>query len=161
VRSAKVFLTNLYNLTLPLIRYEITDEVTLMDEPCACNSPHRRIQDIRGRLDDTFHYPGGRNVHPYVFEVALAGDRNVVEYQVRQTPRGAQITVVRQGQVDGERLRGKVIDGLSRLGIDEPEVQIVMVARVDRLASGKLKRFVPLAEAGGEQAQPAAAGLTP
>jgi phenylacetate-coenzyme A ligase PaaK-like adenylate-forming protein len=27
VRSAKVYLTNLYNPALPLIRYEITDEV--------------------------------------------------------------------------------------------------------------------------------------
>jgi phenylacetate-coenzyme A ligase PaaK-like adenylate-forming protein len=151
VRSAKVFLTNLYNFALPLIRYEITDEVTLMDGPCACGSQHRRIQDIRGRLDDTFHYPGGRSVHPYVFEVALAGERNLVEYQVHQTPRGARITLVCQGGVDIERLRSKVSNGLSKLGINEPEVQIASLERLDRLASGKLKRFIPLAKAGREE----------
>jgi phenylacetate-CoA ligase len=39
-RSAKVYLTNLYNHALPLIRYEITDEVTILAEPCPCGSAH-------------------------------------------------------------------------------------------------------------------------
>jgi phenylacetate-coenzyme A ligase PaaK-like adenylate-forming protein len=33
-RAAKVYLTNLYDLTTPLIRYELTDEVTVLGEPC-------------------------------------------------------------------------------------------------------------------------------
>lgn len=39
VRSHKVYVTNLFNPVMPLIRYEITDEVTLLDEPCACGGP--------------------------------------------------------------------------------------------------------------------------
>ncbi|MCA1847137.1 MAG: phenylacetate--CoA ligase family protein, partial [Actinobacteria bacterium] len=35
-RSAKLYVTNLYNTTLPLIRYELTDELTLTGEPCPC-----------------------------------------------------------------------------------------------------------------------------
>jgi phenylacetate-coenzyme A ligase PaaK-like adenylate-forming protein len=147
VRSAKVYVTNLYNLTLPLIRYEITDEVMLLAEPCACNSQHRRIDDIRGRHEDGFVYSNGRSVHPYVFESALAGERNVVEYQVRQTQRGASVAVVCQGEVDFEQLRVKLTAGLTALAISEPDVQITRVERLPRLASGKLKRFVPLADA--------------
>jgi phenylacetate-coenzyme A ligase PaaK-like adenylate-forming protein len=146
VRSAKVYLTNLYNLTLPLIRYEITDEVMLLDEPCACGSQHRRIEDIRGRHEDGFVYPDGRSVHPYVFESALAGERNVVEYQVRQTRRGATVAVVCQGEADLEQLRVRVSAGLTAMAINEPDVQITRVGRLPRLASGKLKRFVPLAD---------------
>jgi phenylacetate-coenzyme A ligase PaaK-like adenylate-forming protein len=146
VSSAKVYLTNLYNLTLPLIRYEITDEVTLFDKPCACGSRHRRIEDIRGRHEDNFVYPGGRSVHPYVFESALAGQRNLVDYQIRQTRHGASITVVCQGEVNLEQLRDEVSAGLTALAINEPEVQITRVERLPRLASGKLKRFVPLAD---------------
>ena len=55
-RSAKVYLTNLFNRALPLIRYEITDEVTIMSEPCPCGSAHRCVADIQGRLDDVFVY---------------------------------------------------------------------------------------------------------
>jgi phenylacetate-CoA ligase len=47
-RSAKIYLTNLYNPVLPLIRYEITDEVTVLPEPCPCGSAHRRIADVQG-----------------------------------------------------------------------------------------------------------------
>jgi phenylacetate-CoA ligase len=147
VPAAKVYLTNLSNLTVPLVRYEITDEVTLLDEPCACGSQHRRIEDIRGRHEDGFLYPDGHSVHPYVFESALAGDRNLVEYQVRQTRRGARVAVVCQGEIDLEQFRLKVSAGLIALSIDQPEVQITQVERLPRLASRKLERFVPLTDA--------------
>jgi phenylacetate-CoA ligase len=48
VRSDRVYLTNLFNLVMPLIRYEITDPVTAINGPCACGSAHRRIADIQG-----------------------------------------------------------------------------------------------------------------
>ena len=69
-RAAKVYLTNLFNRVLPLIRYEITDEVTILTEPCPCGSAHRCVADIQGRLDDVFVYDG-RRVHPHVFRSAL------------------------------------------------------------------------------------------
>lgn len=59
-RSAKIFLTNLFNQALPLIRYEITDEVMMLAEPCPCGSAHRCVADIHGRLDDVFVYDGRR-----------------------------------------------------------------------------------------------------
>jgi phenylacetate-CoA ligase len=49
VRSAKVLLTILYNHALPLIRYELTDEVTLLDGVCPCGSAHTLVQDVRPR----------------------------------------------------------------------------------------------------------------
>src|SRR5580692_1158241 len=63
-RAAKIYLTNLYNPVLPLIRYEITDEVTVLPGPCPCGSAHRRITDVQGRLDDVFTYQD-RRVHPH------------------------------------------------------------------------------------------------
>ncbi|HTY95505.1 MAG TPA: hypothetical protein VMB91_00580, partial [Solirubrobacteraceae bacterium] len=70
-RSTKVYLTNLFNPLMPLIRYEITDEITLEAGPCACGSSHRRIQDIQGRNDDTFHYRSGVTIHPHLFRSIL------------------------------------------------------------------------------------------
>lgn len=102
-----------------------------------------RIEDIRGRHEDGFVYPDGRSVHPYVFESALAGERNLVDYQIRQTRRGASVVVVCQGEVDLEQLRVKVSAGLTALAINEPDVQVTRVERLPRLASGKLKRFIP------------------
>jgi phenylacetate-coenzyme A ligase PaaK-like adenylate-forming protein len=143
--SAKVYLTNLYNPALPLIRYEITDEVTLLEDPCPCGSAHRLVEDIQGRLDDTFFYPGLGAVHPHVFRSRLGREHGIVEYQVRQTARGAAIAIRCRGKVDFASLQADIAFYLARLGLENPEVSGEPVESLDRHSSGKLKRFVPLA----------------
>ena len=143
-RSVKVCLTNLFNRALPLIRYEITDEVRIESEPCPCGSAHRCVADIQGRLDDVLVY-GALRVHPYVFRSALSRHAGVIEYQVRQTARGARIAVHCGGPVDLMRLRGEVADGLRALGVPDPAVEIEAVERLERdPGPAKLRRFVPL-----------------
>ena len=143
-RSAKVYLTNLYNLALPLIRYEITDEVTILAEPCPCGSAHRCVADIQGRLDDLFAYHG-RRVHPHVFRSALGRHAGIAEYQVRQTHNGARIAVRCGAPVDLEALREEITGALAGLGLACPVVEIEVVDRLQRdPGPAKLKRFVPL-----------------
>ena len=142
-RSAKILLTNLFNHALPLIRYEITDEVVVLPDPCRCGSAHRCVADVEGRLDDTFVY-GGRTVHPHVFRSALGRRAGIVEYQVRQTARGAAIALRCAGPVELDHLRGDLVDALTRLGVAAPEVTLNVVGALERQVVGKLKRFVPL-----------------
>jgi phenylacetate-coenzyme A ligase PaaK-like adenylate-forming protein len=143
-RSAKVYLTNLYNTTMPLIRYEITDEVTVLPDPCSCGSAYGRVADIQGRLDDTFVYHGVC-VHPHVFRSHIARRGAIVEYQVRQTTRGAAIAVRAEGPLDTESLARDIATGLAGVGVREPDVSIHVVPRLERQLTGKLKRFVPIA----------------
>ena len=144
-RAAKVYLTNLFNRALPLIRYEITDEVTVLPEPCPCGSAHRCVADIQGRLDDMFVYDG-RRVHPHVFRSALGRHPGVVEYQVRQTAEGASIAVRCGAPVGLERLGDEVADALAEVGLPRPVVEVTAVERLDREPGpAKLRRFVPLA----------------
>jgi phenylacetate-CoA ligase len=146
-RSARVYLTNLYNPVLPLIRYEITDEVTVLPGPCPCGSAHRRIADVQGRLDDVFTYQDLR-VHPHLFRTALSREADVVEYQVRQTPAGAAIVVRCTGPVSLDRLRDRVATALARVGLDRPDVTVQTVDRLERPGGvAKLKRFLPLDQA--------------
>ena len=71
--SARLLVTNLYNPVLPLIRYEVTDEVRIRSGPCACGSSFRRIEDPQGRLDDLFVYRTGTVVHPHSSGPSSAG----------------------------------------------------------------------------------------
>ncbi|MDJ0849555.1 MAG: hypothetical protein QNK04_14385 [Myxococcota bacterium] len=48
-RSDKVYLTNLFNLALPLIRYELDDQVTMASAPCPCGSPYTLVESVRRR----------------------------------------------------------------------------------------------------------------
>jgi phenylacetate-CoA ligase len=143
-RSAKIYLTNLYNHTLPLIRYEVTDEVTPLSGSCPCGSAHRLIADPQGRLDDVFHY-GSLVVHPLVFRSPLGLCADIVEYQVRQTARGADITVRCLGQSHLMAVADEIRNKLITAGLDDPEVTIKVLDQLPRQDTGKLKRFIPLA----------------
>ena len=149
VRSAKVYVTPLYNLAQPLIRYELTDEIIVLQRMCSCGSPLRLIDDIGGRADDVFRY-GDAIVHPMVFRSRLGQHRSIIEYQVRQTNRGADIAVRAEGEVALDDLRGALERELTERGVTDAAVTLHRVERLDRQATGKLRRFVPLSpERGG------------
>jgi phenylacetate-coenzyme A ligase PaaK-like adenylate-forming protein len=141
--AAKVLVTNLFNPTLPLIRYELTDEAVLIEEPCPCGSAYRRVDDIAGRADDLFAYPAAP-VHPHVVRSVLGRHREVAEYQVHQTADGIELLVT--SDVDHAALVDQLASALARAGLPEP---VVSIRRVDRLVrherTGKLARFVPMA----------------
>jgi phenylacetate-CoA ligase len=144
-RSDKIYLTNLFNHALPLIRFEITDQLTFLEGGCPCGSTFQRIEDPHGRLDDTFEYQGGVTVHPHVFRSPLSHRRQIVEYQVCQTARGATVAVRCTAPVDGAALEAEIAAALARLGLTAPEVTVSPVDGIEQHAtSGKLKRFVPL-----------------
>jgi phenylacetate-coenzyme A ligase PaaK-like adenylate-forming protein len=144
VRSDKVLVTAISNPTLPLIRFELTDQVTFLDRPCPCGSAHRLIADVESRLDDVFTYPGGRVVHPHVFAGELRRDPRIVEYQVRQTPAGAEVLVV-GAAADPAAMARSLEAELARLGIPGPSVEVHLVDQLERQATGKVRRFLPLA----------------
>ena len=144
-RCAKLYVTNLANLAQPLIRYELTDELRILDEACPCGTALRRVDDIEGRSDDLFTYAGGVVVHPLVFRSPLGRERHVVEYQVHQTSRGAEIRLRADGDVDLAALSTRIADALGRAGVKEPQVTVVRVDAFERQGTGKLKRFFPIA----------------
>jgi hypothetical protein len=84
-------------------------------------------------------------VHPHVFRSALGRRSGVVEYQVKQTPRGAQIAVRCSAPVDLGGLRGEIELALACLGLQRPVVEVTAVERLERdPGPAKLRRFVPL-----------------
>ena len=145
MRSAKIYITNLFNHVMPLIRYELTDEVTLATRACPCGSAHRLVEDVQGRLEDRFVYEGVAPVHSLLFHTVLDPVPAIVEYQVRQTARGADVLVVQRGEADLDRLVRETEAALARIGVSAPAVTMRPVDRIERPVSGKLKRFVALA----------------
>ena len=80
VASSRVLVTNLHNLTQPLIRYELTDRFT----PAANPGAGFLRASVDGRADDLFRYPAA-SVHPFVIGALLLRAPAVREFQVRQT----------------------------------------------------------------------------
>ncbi|HKY75232.1 MAG TPA: hypothetical protein VJS45_03765 [Acidimicrobiia bacterium] len=84
-------------------------------------------------------------MNAHLFRSVLSRQRNVVEYQVRQTSAGADVAVRCIGPVDCVEVATEITRDLKTLGLDSPEIKVVPVDRLERIAaSGKLKRFIPL-----------------
>src|SRR5947199_84016 len=81
----------LANRTFPFMRYDLGDEVTMLSGECPCGSSLVRIAEVAGRRDDDFRYEGIGVVPASVFRHALGTDTEISEYQVRQTPDGADV----------------------------------------------------------------------
>jgi phenylacetate-CoA ligase len=139
--AERLLLTNLYNLTQPLIRYDLVDAVTMTDEPCPCGCAHRRITAVNGRIDGAFEYQSGAVVPRKAFEQAVLGTPGVVDFFVGKTQGGVDVSVVTDGSSDRQRLQRDLTDVLRRHGAPESDVVVREVGSLDRLWSGKSKQF--------------------
>ncbi len=66
----EIVLTTLRRSVMPLIRYRTGDVARMIDEPCCCGLPFRRLSPLRGRLDEIVASVWG-NVHPEFFDRLL------------------------------------------------------------------------------------------
>jgi phenylacetate-coenzyme A ligase PaaK-like adenylate-forming protein len=55
--GTRYLLTNLYNRVQPLIRYEVTDMLCKVPEPCMCRLPFTLIAGVGGRAEDMLRLP--------------------------------------------------------------------------------------------------------
>ncbi len=141
VPSAKVFVTNLYNRTQPLIRYELTD--SFVRQPDAADHGHLRAK-VRGRADEVLHYQSV-DIHPHVVRSAMVRSAEILDYRVRQTPRGVDVEALAVVPVDSDRLAEQLIQALAEAGLPNPAVSVRIVDHLERIPdTGKLRRFIPL-----------------
>jgi phenylacetate-coenzyme A ligase PaaK-like adenylate-forming protein len=135
-----VLVTNLHNLTQPLIRYDLTDRFT----PAGTSAGGAPRASVEGRTDDMFRYREA-SVHPFVLGATLLHAPAVREYQIRQTERGADIAAVIDGDFDPAAVMAAVERSLREAGLTGPQVGLRRVGALDRdPMTSKIRRFVPL-----------------
>lgn len=82
-QSAKVLLTNLANRVCPIIRFEITDRITLHNEPCKCGNP-RHWLTLEGRTDDILIFENGVKISPLSLYAVLKEVHEIERFQLIQ-----------------------------------------------------------------------------
>jgi phenylacetate-coenzyme A ligase PaaK-like adenylate-forming protein len=141
VPSAKVLLTNLYNSTQPLIRYELTD--SFVQQHDAPDHGHLRAK-VRGRAEEVLHY-NCVDIHPHVVRSAMVQCPEILDYRVRQTRQGMDLQALAVAPVDSDRLAEQLVQALAAAGLQDPDVRIRIVDHLERMPdTGKLRRFLPL-----------------
>ena len=139
----RMLLTNLYNLTQPLIRYDLADAVTISDDPCPCGCAHRRITSVNGRINGAFQYESGVRVPRAALEQTVVATPGVVNFFIGKTLGGVDVSVVTDGSCDLQRLQMELTDVLRKHGGPESDVGAHEVDSIERLSRGKCKQFDP------------------
>jgi phenylacetate-CoA ligase len=145
----KVLLTNLYNFTQPIIRYEVSDMLTMSPELCSCGRPFPLIAEISGRREDVLYMKGEDShdiaVPPAVLETTLEAIDGVARYQVLHRREGICVRVVPKEGADrgalSRELSNKIVAALKSLGAKPPPVNTEYVADIERpkTIGGKMK----------------------
>jgi phenylacetate-CoA ligase len=124
--STSVLVTNLANRVQPLIRYDLSDSVTIDADPCPCGSSRPTLQ-VGGRRDDILHFdlaPGRTGVAadarvsilPLAIETVVEEQAGIHRFQLTQT--APDVLCLRLDSRDpGERAAalGRVRDAIAAL----------------------------------------------
>jgi phenylacetate-coenzyme A ligase PaaK-like adenylate-forming protein len=150
VSGRRLLVTTLTNAVLPLIRYEMSDIVTVTDGACACGRPYARMTSIDGRREEILHLPrraGGRvEVHAFRLLSPLIGMPGVRQYQL--LPGGEDVTVriaVRNGG-PAEDIRNAVKQSIERVLAEvdatDTAVAVEVVESIERSGTGAKVKLV-------------------
>jgi phenylacetate-CoA ligase len=67
----RLLMTNLYNYTQPLIRYQLDDEIILDDKPCLCGSSFPIIKNIAGRQEEFLWFERPDRTREYIHPIVI------------------------------------------------------------------------------------------
>jgi phenylacetate-coenzyme A ligase PaaK-like adenylate-forming protein len=137
----RLLVTVLFSRTLPLIRYEMTDRVTLATEPCPDGLPFRLLESIDGRTDDIVMLPasagGSIRIHPVVFHRVL-DLLDAPAWQVRQHGPDITVLVAAPGpQVELTATEEAVRAALAVAGAQPRAISLSVVDTIPAGAAGK------------------------
>ena len=149
--EGELVLTSLRREASPVVRYRTRDRSVLIDEPCACGSPFRRLRRLSGRTDDML-VVRGENVFPSQIEaILLQVDGLTPNYQLvvdRQARRldTLHVRIEARGEGDhgalAERARRLIRETIG-LGVD---VTVLAPGALPRIEAGKAARVIDLRE---------------
>jgi len=107
-QEGKVVLTNLFNCSMPLIRYEIGDTAVLGPKKCTCGNPLPTLEKLTGRIIERFLLDDGTIIpgEYFIYLIGIVCNReHIKRYQVIQADyKEIEILYVPKGELsDSER----------------------------------------------------------
>jgi phenylacetate-coenzyme A ligase PaaK-like adenylate-forming protein len=148
--GAAILITNLYNRTLPIIRYRVGDVVRIDDAPCPCGAPFARLAGIAGRREEMLRVRGRAGgtveVQPLVVETPLEAVPGLRRFQIREAGGILRIAIERdrRAELPLERLEIELRRALEGQGADPQALTIEDVESIedDRGRTDKRRRVV-------------------
>ncbi len=148
--EGRLILTNLYNKTQPLIRYEMQDTVVVAENDCSCSWPFPVIQSVAGRNEEFIYFQKQNGeldyIHPIVFSEFIVPGLD--KLQVIETGQNQlRLDVVIRGDTDTavEAVRQRMDEILRTKGLaDTVRFSVNVVADIKNdPVTGKYQLIVP------------------
>ncbi|MDP1790506.1 MAG: phenylacetate--CoA ligase family protein, partial [Methylibium sp.] len=158
-------LTNLANLTQPLLRYQLGDRVRRVAERCSCGSAFPLIE-VKGRADDTLRLRDAQHrpvtILPLALETAIEEGAHVTQFQALCGSNGDSIELRFEASVGDARAaftqsRRALAAFLAHHGVSGTRISMSAAEPLRQRASGKLRRVVVLPAAPVRRKPPARA----
>jgi len=149
----KLIITDLHKSSLPIIRYELNDVITLSNEKCRCGSSFRVIEKIEGRADDLLWgiRKSDRSRHfiyqDYISRTIICVSNDIEEFQVIQKDFDRLILRIKlKSLADRELIKQPLVDSIRKVFADygciEPEIDLIFGEPLPNINSGKLSRVI-------------------
>ena len=142
--TGEIYVTDLLNRGMPLIRYEIGDVGALSDEPARCGAPNPVLASIGGRTADVIVLPSGRLI-PGVnadYRGLVLDPHGIVDVQMVQNEIGVMdVYYVPAKEFREENLR-VYIERMDRIFLGELEWRTHPVERIEPEPNGKVRCLI-------------------
>lgn len=153
VAGHNVLVTNLFNRALPLIRYELSDLVTIADGPCPCGRSHLRLASIQGRREKVLSLPGrnGRPVRMHALQ--LRGRLRIPEirqFQISPRPAGLVVRMVLRDTAPADdvlrRARQAIEAELDQVDAVVETLTVEAIEQIKRTGTGAKEKLVGVSD---------------
>ncbi|MFH1259481.1 MAG: hypothetical protein ABII74_06705 [Elusimicrobiota bacterium] len=144
--KGKLLITNFNNLSMPFIRYEIGDVVSISDEQCACGRKSLLIKDIIGRESDFLVTPSGKNIHSEIFSYInrdlVSKGYLVKEFKVVQKEIDRVVVYLPEVYTGERDIRDFIYSRLNKITNNEIEIKFESIKEILPEISGKKRYFL-------------------
>ena len=133
-------ITSLCRRTIPLIRFNLKDVMTVMDKPCPCGRTSRRVDQVGGRVDDLRKIRGVFFSPSLVEEVIRGQFSEIVEYEILLTQEGVMPVLTLRVEADpslGESQQKEV----RRQIREKLKIRTNLTFEIESVAPGSLPRY--------------------
>ncbi len=140
--AGEIVYTNLYNYSMPLIRYAVGDIAIPTDEQCVCDRTLPLLKAILGRCDDMITCPNGAFVSPIVLALIMKYRTDVREYRVIQEDRKTLRIQVVPNTGFSEASELEIIRDVQTGVSSDLDVTIERVSTIERNKGGKMRSVI-------------------
>jgi len=140
--QGELIYTNLYNYSMPLIRYQVGDIAVKSSTDCICNRPFPVLSKILGRKDDFIIKSDGSTFPPILFAVFMKYQQGVKSYRIVQESQDFIRVLITIDDKYSKQTENQIIAGIRDLLNESIQIEIEITEEIQSEMTGKIRSVI-------------------